>query len=68
MLRAILKHSQRDGISGASGEYFQTVEFNAPELENALRVGGLSEDGFHIVEVIGVEVPPLKNDHDTTGK
>lgn len=58
MIRCILKSTFRDEHSGAEGSDFLTVDIEAPELERALTFGGRSENGFHRVELAGVEVRP----------
>lgn len=58
MLRAILKHKYRDSVSGAEDEFFQTLDFDCPTLEGALKHGGYGESGYEIVSLVGVERLP----------
>lgn len=56
MLKAILKRTWREEISGATGTQYLTVDFDAPEVEAQMRRGGLNETGFEVVELLGIEV------------
>lgn len=58
MLRFILKKKWRDGISGAEGEYFETLDSVVPKLQEALSKGGFGESGYDMVQLVGVEVLP----------
>ena len=63
MLKAILKRSWRDAISGTQGVQYITVDFEAPDVEAYLRRGGFGESGFEAVELVGLEVlNPLPKD------
>jgi hypothetical protein len=65
MLKAILKRRWRDEISGATGEAFYTLDFRCDALEEQLRRGRMSQNGFEIVELTGVELmPDLESDYD----
>lgn len=59
MLRAIIQRKLRDRASGAEFVTHETIDFDAPELERALR-GGLDIDAYNIPQVIGIE--PLSKD------
>lgn len=61
MIRAIFKNKHRDPGTGAEWITMETLDFNCPELERALKRGGLESggmSGYHVVELIGVEVRP----------
>lgn len=55
MLRFIIKTKWRDGISGAEGEYFKTLDIDVPELQDALDIGGHGESGYDMAQLVGVE-------------
>lgn len=56
MIRAIIKHKRKDPVSGAVWEELQTLDVECPVLENALRVGGMDQNGYHVAELVGVEL------------
>lgn len=56
MLRAIIRTKIKDQYNGAEYEGLQTVDIDCPDLENLLNVGGMSENGYHIAELVGVEI------------
>ena len=58
MLRFILKNKYSCEISGNSGERYETIDIDVPELEKILIRGGFGESGYDKTELIGVE---LKN-------
>lgn len=58
MLRFIIKTKWRDGISGAEGEYFKTLDIVVPKLQDELCKGGFGESGYDMVQLVGVEVLP----------
>ncbi len=55
MIRAIVKRMRRDPASGAEWDTFEVVEAECPELEEVLRRGGLSENGYDVSQIIAVE-------------
>ena len=58
MLRAILTHRIRDTASGAEQEFFQTLDFECPPLEETLKHGGYNEHGYEVVSLLGIERLP----------
>jgi hypothetical protein len=58
MLRAILKHRLRDANSGAEQEFFQTIDFECPALEETMKHGGYNEAGYEVVDLVGIERLP----------
>lgn len=58
MLRAIIKRKWKDSANGATGEQIMTLDFVCEALQSELSRGGLSEDGYEIFELVGVEVNP----------
>lgn len=55
MLRFIIRTKWRDGISGAEGEHFKTLDVDVPELQDALSIGGYGESGYDMAQLVGVE-------------
>ncbi|MEX3933315.1 hypothetical protein AB4Y32_16180 [Paraburkholderia phymatum] len=55
MLRFIIKTKWREGHSGAEGEFFKTIDLDVPELQDALTLGGYSENSYEMAQLIGVE-------------
>ena len=37
---------------------FRTLDVDLPELEEALRSGGFSEDSYEVTELVGIELLP----------
>ncbi len=58
MIRAVLRRRWADKISGASTDQLFTLDFDCPELEEALLKGGYGESGFDMTDLVGVEVLP----------
>lgn len=58
MLRAVIMVKSKSEYSGAEYKRFVTLDFDSQELEEALRSGGLSEGGYEIPELVGIEVLP----------
>lgn len=56
MIRFILKREVSDRYSGAEYEQLYTVDVNVPELERELTRGGLSQEAYEIVSLVGAEV------------
>lgn len=56
MLRAVIRYKVKDQYNGAEYQRLQTLEIDCPELETVLRDGGMSESGYSITELVGVEV------------
>lgn len=63
MLRFILQHNWRDGVSGCGceGHDFRTLDISVPELEDTLRTGGMGESGYDQFVLLGVEILPEKD-------
>jgi hypothetical protein len=59
MIRFIIKHRFQDNYSGATGESFQTILLDVPELEAALKRGGHGPSGFERYDLAGVEIVDL---------
>ena len=57
-LRAVIRHKIKDQYSGAEYERLITLDIDCPALENELRQGGMSEGGYHIPEIVGIELLP----------
>lgn len=56
MLRFIIKCKERCGAIGLESTRHYTIDCDVAELEQALRRGGFSENGFEIHDLVGVEV------------
>jgi hypothetical protein len=56
MLRFIVSKNWKDSVSGAEGQSFITVDGDITELEELLRSGGFSENGYEHCHLAGVEV------------
>lgn len=61
-MRAILKRSFRDTVSGIDGYTFETLDFDYLPLEQRLKAGGYGETGFEKVELVGIEHLKQMND------
>lgn len=55
MLRFILKIRYKDEHNGLENEWFETIDLEVDELECRLTGGGISENGYHTTDLIGVE-------------
>lgn len=58
MLRAVICEKSKDQCNGAEYERLITLDFDCPALEEALRSGGMSEGGYQIPQLVGIEVLP----------
>ena len=56
MIRFIMKRSTKDELSGATHETLHTLDVDAPEVEEVLTKGGMSQDGYDFYSLVGVEV------------
>ncbi len=57
MIRFILKRKVKNDPDPASGtELLETLDVDVPELEAALKRGGVSQYAYDISELVGVEV------------
>ena len=61
IIRFIVRHKHRCPVSGAEYENLITVDADVPELQAALDVGGLSENGYHVAEMVGAELRTGEN-------
>jgi hypothetical protein len=64
MIRFVVKVKWKCQYSGADGEEIRTFDIDVPELQKALTVGGFSEGGFELAQLLGVEIlppPPEQN-------
>lgn len=64
MLRAIIRRRYKDRATGLETEGFETLDFEAPDLEAALSGGGWAEDGYDVRDLSGVEVLPSRENSD----
>jgi len=53
-----------DGRHEPETEGFETLDFEAPDLEAALSGGGWAEDGYDVRDLSGVEVLPSRENSD----
>ena len=63
MLRLIIRRRMKDQHTGLETDGFETVDMDIPELEQILTVGGMSESGYDVRELAGVEVVPNAKAH-----
>ena len=56
MLRFIVIREWKDSASGAEGNNFITIDGDITALEDQLRSGGYSEDGYDHRHLVGVEI------------
>lgn len=56
MLRLIIRRRMKDSHNGLESEGFETVDMEVPELEQILLGGGMSDSGYDVRELAGVEV------------
>ena len=63
MLKFILKRSTKDSNNGLESSVFITVDCRCEELELLLTNGGVSETGYDVTDLLGVEInPPAKSE------
>lgn len=55
-VRFILKLEVLDRYSGAQYERLYTLDMQAPELERELCRGGMSQEAYELVSLVGAEV------------
>ena len=61
MLKFILKRMIKDSNNGLESTVFITVDCRSEELELLLTKGGVSESGYDVTDMVGVEIiPPAK--------
>jgi len=56
MLRFIIKCQESNNDIGIQNTRLYTIDCDVAELEQALRRGGFSENGYEIHDLVGVEV------------
>lgn len=57
MLRAVFRYTKVDGATGAEQSGLYTLDFEAPEFEEALMKFKTEEDGVaHVQQLLGIEV------------
>jgi len=60
-LRIIIRSSLKLEGSNHLDVTYRTIDFEAPEVDDFLRGGGMSPDSFLLREVVGVETLPQTN-------
>lgn len=58
MLRFILIRKHRHSLSGAEWQEHVTLDAACPDLEAAIRSGGMGETGYEVTQLVGVECRP----------
>ena len=56
MLRFIIQRIEVDANIGFRHESYRTIDVDVPEVEDAIRAGGIGPAGFEMFRLTGVEI------------